>query len=62
MKIVDVNLLQRHFARIGARTQVRWLDRLRNPGSVALDITRDSNGELFDIQVLRGDSPERSRR
>ncbi len=30
MKIVDVNLLQRHFARIGARTQVRWLNRLRN--------------------------------
>lgn len=58
MEIVDVNLLQRHFARIGARTQVRWLDRLRNPGSVALDITRDSNGELFDIQVLRGDSPD----
>ena len=52
---MNVNLLQRHFARIGARAQVRWLDRLRTPGTVALDITRDTQGELFDIRILKNE-------
>lgn len=47
---MDVNVLQRQFARIGARAQVRGLD-LRVRGPVALNIGRDRLGELFDIQV-----------
>lgn len=54
---MDVNLLQRHFARIGARAQVRDLDVRRARGPVVLDITRDRIGELFDIQVSRDQSP-----
>ncbi len=50
---MNVNVLQRHFARIGARAQVRCLDRLRTNGSVALDIVRDGLGELFDIRMLQ---------
>lgn len=48
---MDVNVLKRQFARIGARAQVRWLDGRRIRGAVALDIGRDRFGELFDIQV-----------
>lgn len=54
---MDVNLLQRHFERIGARAQVRPLDSRRVRGPVALDIARDQLGELFDIQVSRDESP-----
>ena len=48
---MDVNLLQRQFARIGARAQVRWQNGPQIRGSVALDIIRDRVGELFDIRV-----------
>ncbi len=48
---MDVNVLQRQFARIGARALVRWLDGRQIRGAVALDIGRDRFGELFDIQV-----------
>lgn len=54
---MDMNVLQRHFARIGARAQIRWLDARRGRGPVALDIARDRLGELFDIQVSRDASP-----
>ena len=50
---MDVNVLQRQFARIGARAQVRWLDGPRVRGSVALDIVHDRVGELFDIRVSK---------
>ncbi len=50
---MDVNILQRQFARIGARAQVRWVESRRIRGAVALDIGRDRMGELFDIQVSR---------
>lgn len=50
---MDVNVLQRQFARIGARAQVRWLDGSRIRGSVALDIVHDRVGELFDIRVSK---------
>ena len=53
---MDVNVLQRQFARIGARAQVRWLDGPRIRGSVALDIVHDRVGELFDIRVSK-DAP-----
>ncbi|MDB5387498.1 MAG: hypothetical protein JWM11_3144 [Planctomycetaceae bacterium] len=53
---MDVNVLQRQFARIGARAQVRWLEGSRIRGSVALDIVQDRVGELFDIRVSK-DTP-----
>ena len=53
---MDVNVLQRQFARIGDRAQVRWLDGRRVRGPVALDIGRDRFGELFDIQ-MSNDAP-----
>ena len=53
---MNVNVLQRQFARIGARAQVRLLDGRRIRGSVALDIAHDRLGELFDVQVSR-DNP-----
>jgi len=52
---MDVNGIERQFARMGARVQVRWLDRLRTSGSVALDIAQDRLGELFDIRVSKDD-------
>lgn len=48
---MDVNILKRQFARIGARAQVRWLDDRRTNGPVALDIIHDQAGELFDIRM-----------
>jgi hypothetical protein len=47
---MDVNVLQRQFARIGARAHVRWLDQ-RFRGAVALDIVQDRAGELFEIRI-----------
>lgn len=54
---MDVNILERHFERIGARARIRWLDERRASGPVALDIARDRMGELFDIQVSRSVAP-----
>jgi len=48
---MDVCLLQRQFARIGARAQVRELINRRARGPVELDIAHDNQGELFDIRV-----------
>lgn len=48
---MDVKVLQRQFARMGARAQVRQFDRRRVGNAVAIDIVRDSVGELFDIRV-----------
>lgn len=50
---MDINVLQKQFARIGARAQVSWWERLRVQGSVALDITHDSAGERFDIRISK---------
>ncbi len=55
-------LLERHFARMGARIQVRELGRPR-PGagpsadSFQIDIQKDGRGELFALQV-GADAPE----
>src|SRR5262249_46735590 len=53
---MDVDLLKRHFARIGARVQVR-LDggrsrRIAREGTVTLDVVQDRFGELFDMRIL----------
>lgn len=50
---MDVNVLKRQFARIGARAQVRGLDGRRTSGPVALDIIHDRFGELFDIRMSK---------
>ena len=55
---MDVEILQRQFARIGARAQVSWRDRLRTSGSAALNIIHDRNGELFDIQLSKNKPAE----
>lgn len=54
---MDTFYLQRHFARIGARAEVRFLDRPVS-GGVSLDIAEDRDGELFDVRVARGAEPE----
>ncbi len=54
---MDTFYLQRHFARIGARATVRFLDRPVS-GGVSLDIAEDRDGELFDVRVARGAEPE----
>lgn len=66
---MDVNVLQRQFARIGARAQIRKMDPRRVNGPVELDIIHDRLGELFDIrlpndastdlEVLHADSRQR---
>ncbi len=53
---MDVNVLQRQFARIGARAQVSERSGLRVRGQVSLDIINDRRGELFDIRVP-GEAP-----
>ncbi|MBA4029416.1 MAG: hypothetical protein C0478_00605 [Planctomyces sp.] len=55
---MNVDILQRQFTRIGARAQVRWLngDGVQSRGPVALDITRDQFGEMFDIRLSK-DTP-----
>jgi hypothetical protein len=54
---MDTFYLQRHFARIGARAAVRFLDRPVS-GGVSLDIAEDREGELFVVRVARGAEPE----
>ena len=55
---MDVNVLQRQFARIGARVQVTYPSGRRATSTVALDIARDRDGELFDIRMPNDVSPD----
>ena len=53
---MSTNLIERQFARIGARAKVH-ADPLRNAlTGVSIDISRDAAGEFFDIAIGR-DSP-----
>jgi hypothetical protein len=45
---MDARLLERHFAKIGARAKLRNFD-----GSVAINIASDRDGEYFDIAASR---------
>jgi hypothetical protein len=45
---MNAHLLERHFAKIGARAKLR-----ATPGSVSIDIGRDRDGEFFDIAAGR---------
>lgn len=55
---MDVKSLQRQFARIGARARVRPLDVRRGTGPVILDIGRDRQGELFEVQISQEAAPD----
>ena len=53
---MNVDLLKRHFAHIGARVQVRSDDgrsrSIAREGTVTLDVIQDRFGELFDVRVM----------
>ncbi len=49
---MNVHLIERHFAQIGARAQVRP-DTRRGGTGVTIDIGRDSEGEFFDIALAQ---------
>src|SRR5262249_6471997 len=54
---MSTNLIERQFARIGARAKVHAAP-VRNPRTgVSIDIGRDSEGEFFDIAIGR-DAPD----
>ena len=52
---MSTHLIERHFAKIGARAKVS-ADSRRFGGNVSIDVARDSGGEFFDIAVSREDS------
>lgn len=52
---MNAHLIERHFAKIGARAKVH-ADSMRFGGNVSIDIARDPEGEFFDIGVGRVDS------
>ena len=47
---MKAQLIQRHFAKIGARSNV-YTDLVRAATGVSIDIGRDADGEFFDIAV-----------
>ena len=53
---MDVDLLKRHFAHIGARVQVRSdggrSRRMAGEGGATLDVVQDRFGELFDVRIM----------
>jgi hypothetical protein len=52
---MNAHLLERHFAKIGARAKLRTV-----PGSVSINIGRDRDGEFFDIAAGRAPAGELS--
>jgi hypothetical protein len=56
-EIMNAQLIERQFAKIGARAMVRLEDQ-RRAGGVSLDIGRDAEGEYFDIAMPRIDRPD----
>lgn len=58
---MDVDLLSRHFAHIGARVQVRSdggrSRRMARQSSVTLDVVRDRFGELFEMRIMPSAEP-----
>lgn len=53
---MDVDLLKRHFAQIGARVQVRSDGgrprQIAREGTVTVDVVQDRFGELFDMRIM----------
>lgn len=58
---MDIDLLSRHFAQIGARVQVRSDDgrsrHIGREGVVILDVVQDRFGELFDMRIMPSAEP-----
>ena len=50
---MNAHLIERHFAKIGARAQVRPETRRNRINGVSIDISRDNDGEFFDIALAR---------
>ena len=59
---MDVDLLSRHFAQIGARVQVRSdggrSQRMAREGGVTLDVVQDRFGEMFDVRIMPMAEPQ----
>lgn len=59
---MDVALLTKHFARIGARLKVVEPEPRRftwnQPADVRLDVQTDARGEFFEVRPPAGDDPE----
>lgn len=51
---MKAHLIERHFAKIGARAMVHAETNRRAATGVSIDIGRDVDGEFFDIAVPRG--------
>jgi hypothetical protein len=51
---MNVDLLKRHFARIGARAKVRLDAPLGRQSGVLIDVRRDNDGEFFDLNAASG--------
>ena len=53
---MDVDLIKRHFAHVGARVQVRSDGgrgrQMAREGGVTLDVVQDRFGELFDVRIM----------
>ena len=50
---MNAHLIERHFAKIGARAQVRPEMRRNRTDGVTIDIGHDGQGEFFDIAMKR---------
>lgn len=57
---MNTHILERHFAKIGARVRVHPLVRRTPVGPVAIDIGHDREGEFFDVAVRPEARPELS--
>lgn len=55
---MDAHLIERHFAKIGARAKVRAGGRRTAATGVSIDVGRDAQGEFFDIAVAREAAPD----
>ena len=55
---MDTQLLERHFAKIGARAKLRTQTRRNRVDGVSIDIGTDRDGEFFDIALGRREPEE----
>lgn len=55
---MNTQLIERHFAKIGARANVHANRRRNVRTGVSIDIGRDREGEFFDIAIGRDSAPE----
>ena len=55
---MNAHMIERQFAKIGARASVRNDARRNAEAGVRIDIGHDLEGEFFDIVVTRGSTSE----